>query len=156
MQIADKAVRTAKLGRKPFQLADVRGLSLLVNPDGSGSGASDSGSEGRRASSGTVGYPDTILALAREEQDDARRLLARGINPAEQRRAVKSAAVAEGEAFEVIALEWIARETPGWAPARAERVEQRLQNDVSPFIGSTQVATLTAPEILGALKRITE
>ncbi|WP_238985221.1 integrase arm-type DNA-binding domain-containing protein [Stenotrophomonas beteli] len=51
-------------------------------------------------------YPDVPLALARQRRDDARQLLARGVDPAEPK---KAAAVARAElganTFEVIARE---------------------------------------------------
>jgi hypothetical protein len=54
-------------------------------------------------------YPDTGLADARAKRDEARKLLAGGVNPGEHRRAEKAAGKERAaNSFEVVAPEWIA------------------------------------------------
>ena len=61
-------------------------------------------------------YPDISLKDARERRDAARKLLANDADPSEHRKAVKSAkAKLTGGSFEVIAREWYAKFSPGWA-----------------------------------------
>jgi Arm DNA-binding domain len=61
-------------------------------------------------------YPDVSLKDARDHRDEARKLLANGVNPGENRKAQKSAR-ADGMAnsFEVVAREWFAKHSPTWA-----------------------------------------
>lgn len=53
-------------------------------------------------------YPDVSLALARERRQDARSLLANGVDPSENKKAVKAAKFEKSEnSFEVVAREWL-------------------------------------------------
>ena len=59
----------------------------------------------RRISLGV--YPDVQLAAAREKREEARRQVAAGIDPGEQRKAAKVALIESTEnTFEAIAREW--------------------------------------------------
>ncbi len=52
-------------------------------------------------------YPDVSLKDARQRRDDARKQLANGIDPGENRKAVKAAkSDRAANSFEVIAREW--------------------------------------------------
>ena len=61
-------------------------------------------------------YPDVSLKSARDRRDAARKLLSDGIDPAANKKAL-SVARTEGGAhsFEVVAREWHAKFSPGWA-----------------------------------------
>ena len=50
-------------------------------------------------------YPVITLAMAREAKDDAKRLLAQGVDPSEKRKAAKRAAAA-ARTFGEVADEW--------------------------------------------------
>lgn len=68
-------------------------------------------------------YPDVPLKLAREHRDEARRLLADGIDPGEHRKAHKSArADAVANSFETVAREWYSKMLPTWSPGHANKI----------------------------------
>ena len=87
--LSPSAVANAKPGAKPYKLADERGMFLLVNPTGSRWWRFKYRRPGTRKenllSLGT--YPDVSLKRAREKRDEARRLLADGIDPGDKRKA---------------------------------------------------------------------
>ena len=57
-------------------------------------------------------FPATGLAEAKELRDAAKKLLAQGVNPSEQRQEEKAAErEAHANTFEAVALEWLARQT---------------------------------------------
>ncbi|MDZ4183648.1 MAG: integrase arm-type DNA-binding domain-containing protein [Desulfuromonadales bacterium] len=100
-------------------------------------------------------YPAITLADARKRREDARKLLANGVDPSEIKKAQKTATVAENEnSFEVIAREWHAKFTPTWAPAHAKTTIDRLTRDVFLFIGARPIAEIKAPELLAVLRRV--
>jgi integrase len=78
-------------------------------------------------------------------------LLAQGVDPGEKR---KAEAVAGADSFEAVAREWIAKRSPKWAPTHTDKIVRRLGRDVFPWIGSKQIAKITAPEVLAVLRRI--
>ena len=100
-------------------------------------------------------YPDVSLKDARVRRDEARKLLASGVNPSENRKAQKSAR-ADGMAnsFEVVAREWFAKHSPTWAANHSRGILSRLERDVFPWIGSHPIADITAPDILAVVRRI--
>jgi hypothetical protein len=78
---------------------------------------------------------------ARELRDEARELLAQGIDPGANRKAIKAAKQGQAEnSFEVIAREWFEKFSSGWAPSHASKIIQRLENDVFPWLGSADVS----------------
>lgn len=151
--LTDRAIRALKPGPKPYKVTDEKGLTLLVEPSGARLWRLRYRFEGRESMLSLGTYPDTGLALAREKREEARRLLAAGINPSAARKAEK---VARADSFEAIALEWIAKETPGWAPAHAKRVKARLERDAFPYIGSMPVGSVTSGAVLDVVRRVAD
>jgi integrase len=100
-------------------------------------------------------YPDVPLVLARARRDDARKLLANGVDPSVHRQATKLAqAESAANSFEVIAQEWFAKYHPGWAESHSRKVMTRLEKDVFPYIGPRPISEITAPELLKVLQRV--
>ncbi len=100
-------------------------------------------------------YPEVSLKDARERRDEARKLLANGIDPSANRKAQKTArADRAANSFESVAREWFARYSPTWAATHAGKIIQRLEKDVFPWLGSKPIAEITAPQLLTVLRRI--
>jgi integrase len=155
MALTDTAIRKAKATDKPQKLADGGGMYLLLNPNGSRWWRLDYRHSGKRKTLSLGTYPDTSLADARGKRDAARKLLAAGVDPSEQRKAEKAAGEERAaNSFEVIAREWMGRQT--WVDDYRVKLESRMANDVFPYIGKRPVAELSAPEFLQVGRRIEE
>ncbi len=154
MPLSDTAVRNAKSTDKPAKLADEKGLYLLVAPSGGKWWRLDYRFDGRRKTLSMGTYPETSLKEAREKRDEARKALAQGIDPCEQRKAMKAAQTAEADTFEVVAREWFAKFQPTWAATHASKIITRLEKDAFPWLGKRPICEITAPEILTTLRRI--
>jgi integrase len=155
MPLTDVTVRTAKPRDKPYKLSDSGGLYVEVTPAGGKRWRWKYRIEGREKLLSMGVYPDVPLVLARVRRDDARKLLANGVDPSLHRQATKLAQ-AEGSAnsFEVIGREWFAKHQSGWAISHSSKVIARLEKDVFPFIGSRPIAQIAASELLKVLQRI--
>ena len=152
--LTDTKVRTTKPTEKPQKLFDGGGLFLLLTPTGGRLWRFKyrfGGSE-KLLSIGT--YPETSLAEARQRRDQASALLAKGIDPSETKKAQKAAGNQETETFEIIAREWYAKFSPSWATSHAKTTIRRLELFIFPWLGDRPVKTITAPELLAALRRI--
>lgn len=151
--LTPSAVQNAKAKEKPYKLPDERGMFLLVTPSGGKLWRFKYRRPATRKENllSLGAFPDVSLKRAREKRDAARTLIADGIDPGEQR---KAESVAGADTFEAVAREWHAKFATGWAPSHAEKVIRRLERDVFPWIGNKQIAKLTAPEVLAALRRI--
>lgn len=155
MPLSDVAIRTAKPREKPYKLADGGGMYLEISPSGGKWWRLKYRFDGKekRLSLGT--YPEVGLKEARVKREDLRRLLAAGVDPGENRRAAKAArAEALANSFEVVAREWFAKYSPRWAPSHADKLIQRLERDIFPWLGSRPIADLTAADLLETLQRI--
>ena len=89
--LTEMRVRGAKPAEKPYKLFDERGLFMLVTPAGGRLWRFRYwiGGVEKLLTLGT--YPDVSLKRAREKRDDARRLIADGIDPGAKRRAESDA-----------------------------------------------------------------
>jgi integrase len=100
-------------------------------------------------------YPDTTLAKAREKRDAARKLLADGVDPGENKKAQKEVRKAiAANSFEVVAREWLTKQGPKWAPSQAKKVSGIFENNVFPWIGARPISEIKPPEILDTLRRM--
>ncbi len=155
MPLTDTAIRNAKPGEKPAKIFDERGLFLLVTPAGGKWWRLRYKFDGKEKLLSLGTYPDTGLKDARTRRDDARKLLADGIDPGENRKAVKAARQERAaNSFEVVAREWYAKQAPNWAEHHGDRIIRRFERDIFPWIGGRPIADVTAPELLAAVQRI--
>jgi integrase len=153
--LTDKAIKNAKPSKKRIRLFDERALYLELSPKGGKWWRLKYRFDGKEKRLSLGVYPDVSLKAARDRRDAARKLLSDGIDPAAHRVAV-SQARAEGAAnsFEVVAREWHAKFSPGWAESHSVRVERVLKRDIYPWIGGRPIAEVTPPELLSVIQRI--
>jgi len=165
MPLTATAIRNAKPGvtpagkstDKPYKLGDAGGLYLEVAPAGGKWWRLTYRYDGKEKRLSLGVYPDVCLKDARQRRDDARKLLADGVDPGENRKAVKANKTERAaNSFEVVAREWFARKSPGWATSNAEKIIKRLENDAFPWLGGRPIADITPPELLKVLRRIEE
>ena len=153
--LSDVQVRNAKPKEKDFKLSDGQGLYLLVTTTGGKLWRLDYSFAGKRKTLALASYPAVSLADARQRRDDAKKLLANGVDPGAIRKAQKAATVAETEnSFEVVAREWHGKFSGTWSDCHAETTMGRLQLDVFPVMGARPIAEIKAPELLAMLRRI--
>lgn len=155
--LTDTAIRKAKPGPDPIKLRDGGGLYLLLRPDGARWWRWDYRRPvtGKRNTLSFGTYPDVSLSEAHQRHAKARKLLAAGVDPGEQRKAERAAgADRAANSFEVVAREWLAKQT--WVPGYKDKVAAWMGNDVFPYIGGRPIAELTAPEFLRVARRIEE
>lgn len=155
MPLSDTQIKALKPEPKARKYADEKGLYLFVAPTGGKLWRFKYRFEGKEKLLALGGYPDVGLKAAREKRDEVRKLLAGGIDPGEQRKASKAArADAVGNSFEAVAREWFAKQAPGWAATHADKILQRLEKDVFPWLGGKPIADISAPDLLTTVRRI--
>ena len=91
-------------------------------------------------------YPEVSLKEAREKCQEARKLIAEGVDPSQARKDAKAQAKEEdrrrGSTFEQVALEWHASVKEQYVEGHWKRLLARLQNMFFPSIGAISVAEL--------------
>lgn len=155
MPLTNTAVQNAKPGDKAKKLFDERGLYLEVSPTGGKWWRLKYRFAGKEKRLSLGVYPDVSLKDARDRRDAARKLLANGVDPSENRKATKaSQADQAANSFEVVAREWYAKQSPAWAETHSEKTLRLLERDIFPWIGGRPIAEIAAPELLKMLRRI--
>jgi hypothetical protein len=79
--LSDAKIRSLKPREKAYKVSDDRGLYLLVNPNGSRWWRFKYYFGGKERGISLGVYPDVPLKYAREQREEARQLVARGIDP---------------------------------------------------------------------------
>jgi integrase len=148
-------IEKTKHGSKTIRLWDGRGMYLEISPKGGKWWRLKYWFDGRERRMSLGVYPDVSLADAREKREEARRKVAAGIDPAEQRKAEAIALVESIEnSFEAIAREWFGLFSKQWVPGHADKIIRRLELNVFPWIGTRPIKAITAPELLAVLRRM--
>lgn len=158
MALTDTKVKNAKPAEKQFKLFDGDGLFLLVVPTGKSKGGKRwrfkyrfNGKE-KLLALGT--YPEISLADARTRRDDARKLIAKGIDPGEVKKAAKSEQAERlVNTFRKLALDWYERQADILAEKTRKMIMSRLERDVFPVVGDTPLSDLTPRSILEGVLR---
>lgn len=157
MSLTDTAIRKTKPSATVQKLRDGGGLYLLLRPDGARWWRWDYRRPvtGKRNTLSLGTYPDVSLAAARERHAAARKLLADGIDPGEQRKAHREATLETvTNTFQAIAAEHLTMRARKLTAGSVKREQRLIEKDLGPYIGSRPVAAITAPELLTTLRRI--
>ena len=157
MSLTDLAIRNAKPSSRLQKISDGRGLQLHITTTGSKLWRLAYRFDGKQKLMALGIYPDISLAQARQATDEARKLLAVGVDPMEQRKADRQDQKRTVEnTFETIARKWWAHWSPMRSPRHAEYVIRRLETDVFPVVGERPIDEILAPEIVQMVKAIEE
>ncbi|MDP3878153.1 MAG: integrase arm-type DNA-binding domain-containing protein [Methylobacter sp.] len=162
MSLSDTACKNAHKhakasSGKSFKLYDEKGLYLLVKPQPDGWGKwwrFKYCFEGKEKCISFGTYPDTSLKQARDKRDEARKQVAEGIDPGENRKAVKSSkAEIATNSFEIISREWGLKKVNDWDD-KNNRSKRMLERNIFPWLGNKPITDILPKDILGCLRRV--
>jgi integrase len=155
MPLTDVMIRNTKPAAKSIKRYDRDGLYLEVSPSGRKWWRLKYRFHGKENRISLGVYPEVSLRDARGRCEEARQLLAHGVDPSQERKAQKAADTSLIEnSFERVTREWFSKFSPSWAPAHAARKIRLFERDIFPWIGERPIAEITAHELLGVLHRI--
>ncbi|HEY1078508.1 MAG TPA: integrase arm-type DNA-binding domain-containing protein [Bdellovibrio sp.] len=155
MALTDTLIKNTKASEKIQKLYDEKGLYLEVTPKGSKRWRFKYRFMGKEKLLSVGLYPEISLKVARERRDDLRRKVAEGIDPSAQRKALKDTHLEKSaNTFEVVGREWHLKFSNTWVPSHADRILNRLERDLFPWLGNKPIANLTPLEVLSCLRRI--
>jgi len=160
MPLTDTAIKAFKSKDKSYREFDGSGLYLEIAPSGGKWWRLKYrfGGKEKRISLGT--YPAIGLKDARQRRDEAKTMLAKGIDPGEQKKVIKAEAVAtakdEALTFEAAAREWYAKKTVALTDGYRKQLMARLENLLFPYIGKMRLSVLEPADILRAIRHTEE
>ncbi|MDQ6955203.1 MAG: integrase arm-type DNA-binding domain-containing protein [Mariprofundaceae bacterium] len=157
MALSDLKVKGAKVptGKKQKKFPDGGGMYLLVKASGK-YWRMDYRFSGKRLTLSIGVYPDVSLKQARKARQDAKDLLAKNINPTQDKQIKKRKAFVDAQAitFEGVAREFIAQKSKAWSATYTHDSTRRLENHILPWLGTVKIKLIKSPDVLACLRRI--
>jgi integrase len=155
MTISDTAIKAAKSRiDKPYKLPDEKGMYIYIHTNGSKYFRLDYRFDGKRKTLALGVYPETTLKEAREKREIARKQIADGIDPIQNKKAIKESRVASAtHSFEIIAREWGGKKVNDWDD-KNNRSKRMLERNVFPWLGNKPITDILPKDILACLRRV--
>jgi len=155
MPLNARQIDTAKPREKEYKLTDGGGLYLLIKPNGAKYWRLKYRVLGKEKKLSIGVYPDISLADARLKREEARKVVALGGDPSEEKRVEKLAQKASVENnFKAIALEWHEYKRTGWSKGYADDLMEAFENDIFPDLGKRPIAEIKPLEMLTTLRKL--
>ncbi|WP_272538740.1 tyrosine-type recombinase/integrase [Providencia sp. PROV197] len=152
MKLTVKQIDSSKPKEKDYKISDGGGLYLLVKTNGGKYWRLKYRIDGKEKLLAIGIYPTVTLADARRKRDDAKRLLADGIDPNQQRKEQKQASKIDSvNTFKNIALEWYEGRKDRWSVGYRDDMMDAFEKDVFPYIGNRPIAEIKPMELLEVL-----
>ncbi|MGQ5290710.1 tyrosine-type recombinase/integrase [Pectobacterium actinidiae] len=158
MALSDLIIRQARATGKTYNLPDSDGLGLVVSPVGGKSWHLRYYWQGKQKRISLGGYPEIGLRKARDLRDEARALLAKGINPHIARNQKRRAArLAAEHSFSHVYQLWLdhrRRELREGRQSTLSQIQRNFARDVLPVLGERSIFDIRRPDLLDVIERI--
>lgn len=147
-------IRALKPAERPYKVADIDGLYLLVQPSGALLWRFRYRCCGIERKLSLGSFPEVSLAQARRKRDEGKAELEDGIDPVEEKRQRRlKAELAAQTTFGLVAEEYIQKmEREGKSPATLKKARWFLE--LLAGIAKRPIAAVTPHELLDILKRV--
>lgn len=157
LELTDVQVRNAKPKDQPYKLADGKGLYLLVTPTGGKLWRFDYRFNDKRKTLTFKTYPEISLLKARQSREDARQLLANGIDPNDFKKDQKSASELTAlNTFEAVTRKWFETHKGRWSEGHAKHILSRFENDIFPHVGNKPIAEVKRKDLTTILEAVSK
>lgn len=155
--LTNTEIKQAKPKEKPYVLADGGGLQFRVKPNGSKLWQLryTNPFTNKPALMGLGSYPAISLAEARKLRQDARELLAKGLNPKDERDTQKRLLdEAHNNTFEHISLKWFEVKKTKVSENYAIDTWRSIELHLLPELGKVPLNKLTAPKVIDVIRPV--
>lgn len=146
IMLTDSKIKSLKAKEKLYKVPDRDGLYVAISTTGTIMFRYDYRIHGRREtlSIGKYGVDGLTLAQAREKLIEARKLVAKGISPAGEKRKLKNA-IQNAERFEDFAIRYI-QET-NFAESTRDLRNATYQREIAPYFAKKLMTEISTEEI---------
>jgi integrase len=149
--LTETALKAVKPAEKAFKLFDGRGLFLFVPPSGARLWRMKYRYGGREKLLAIGEWPHTSLKRARDRLNEARQLLADGIDPAAKKKAEREAVA---DTFAALAKEYLDTKRSSLKPKTLSKAQWLLDDWLNKYAGKIPLRHLKAADILSVCRRI--
>jgi len=155
--LTDTKIRTAKPQERTVKMFDGGGLYIEITPSGGKLWRLKYYVQGKEKRLSLGKYPSVGLKDARELRDEAKKLLAKGVDPSEHRKAVKaSSAQSAANSFEAVTREWFQKHIDNLAKSYSKKVRALFEKQIFPVFGDKPIADVEPMDILSAARHVEE
>ena len=156
MPLTDTAIKKAKSEAKAYKLADGGGMFLMVHPNGGKYWRLRYRFMGVEKLLALGVYPDVSILDARGRREQARKLLANGVDPSAikqkaKQEKVKILQIAENS-FRNLATEFHKVKSPMWTEGHAKQWMGNLEKYVMPVIGNKPITDIEPMDIMQIMR----
>lgn len=152
-----KQIEAAKPTDKSYRLADSGGLFLFVPPSGKKVWRMRYRFEGKEKTLVIGPYPEIPLTEARAKQSEAKMKLLSGVDPAEQKQAIKKKEKEElADTFGDIFREWHTHKSKVWSKGYADEMMSMFTDDILPIIGHLKMDDVEPMVLLKVIRLFEE
>ena len=156
--LTDVMVRQAKATGKSYEIVDCDGLYLHISAVGGKAWHFRYSWLGRRSRISLGSYPEVSLREARELRDEARTLLAKGVNPRLDRKCKRQAVTLAGEnTFMAVYKKWYEHRKLTLEEGRQTslvQIRRVFKKDVFPYLKRLAIYEVSRPMLLEIIGRI--
>ncbi len=154
--LSDSKIRSAKPKEKLYRLGDSDGLCVEIKPNGKKYWRYRFQWLKKTQMMSLGEYPIVGLAEARTKRDEAKSLVASGINPVEEKENQKKAKSDEYEnrvLFKHVAAEYKAEKLKNRSERYQEAFQRALDKDILKVIGDKDIKEVTSADVLTIMKK---
>lgn len=148
MSLSDAVCRSLKPSARLYKRSDGEGLQFWVQPNNSKLWRLAYRFGGKQKSLSLGIYPVVTLADARKGRDQAKKLLAKGIDPSVARKTTKA------NTFQNVAEEYMDQQRKKERAASTLKKLEWLLSFAYPFLGAKPIADIRPPEVLDVLRKV--
>jgi len=156
--LTDTKIKSAKAQDKDYKLSDSGGLFLLVTKSGGKHWKLKYYFNGKEKKLSIGKYPLISLVDARKKRDEAKALIANGIDPNQKKKqdtiTKQKEEQEELNTFEKIALQRLDKVKDTISESHYKRTLRGFKNDCFKYIGSKSINEVTADDIIEILQRM--
>lgn len=152
-KLTDAKIKTLKPQEKTYKILDSDRLYIEVRPHGAKLWRYRFVFNGKESMMGFGEYPAVTLADARQKRDEAKSLLAKGINPVEFKRQQKAEQAEENrDTFTKIANEFIRERLADKSPGHVNSFKRALEKDILAIIGNKDIRDISSADVLKVMQ----
>ncbi|HHY2116874.1 TPA: tyrosine-type recombinase/integrase [Acinetobacter baumannii] len=155
--LSDSKIKTLKPTEKMYRILDAERLYIEVRPSGKKIWRFKYTLNGKEGTISFGEYPSVSLADARKRKEDAKALLAKGINPVEDRnQKEEEKRSATNNSFKAVTEEFIKEKMKYKSEGYIERFKGAMERDIYKIIGNKPIKEVNSADVLQIMKNTME
>lgn len=155
--LSDSKIKTLKPTEKMYRILDAERLYIEVRPSGKKIWRFKYTLNSKEGTISFGEYPSVSLAEARKRKEDAKVLLAKGINPVEDRnQKEEEKRAATNNSFKAITEEFIKEKMKYKSEGYVDRFKGAMERDIYKIIGNKPIKDVNSADVLQIMKNTME